>query len=103
LSTKPCSEDIELHISFDYAQQILLPCDSQQIGALYFLAGYKVALFGIAVEPIQKFYLYIILEAANTGKRANAIISMLHHFFENFSLATQTNVVDKTKTNTFCS
>ncbi len=89
---KPCTENIELHISFDYAQQILLPCDSQQIGELYFLAGYKVALFGIAVEPINKFYLYIIPEACSTGKGPNAIISMLHHFFENFSLG-ENNII----------
>lgn len=40
-----------MHYSFDFAQQINLPYSSQQVGALYFLAGYKVALFGITAEP----------------------------------------------------
>lgn len=82
----PCSSDHLLHISFDYAQQVLIPCDGRQIGPLYFLAGYKVALFGIAVEPVGKFFLYIIPEACNTGKGANCVISLLHHFFDNFTM-----------------
>lgn len=86
----PCSWDGTLHVSFDYAQQILLPCDAQQVGPIYFLAGYKVALFGIAVEPIQKFVLYVIPEACNTGKGANTVISLLHHFFENFGFGEST-------------
>lgn len=40
------------HISFDFAQQIHLPFDSQQVGPIYFLTGYKVGLFGVAVEPL---------------------------------------------------
>ncbi len=82
----PCSWDGTLHISFDYAQQILLPCSGQQVGPIYFLAGYKVGLFGVAIEPLHKFVLYIIPEACNTGKGANTVISLLHHFFEHFGL-----------------
>ncbi|XP_046553950.1 uncharacterized protein LOC124263377 [Haliotis rubra] len=75
-----------MHQSFDFAQQVFLPQDSQQVGPLYFLCGYKVGLFGIAVEPLRKFVLYIIPEAAHCGKGSNVVISLLHHFYTNFSV-----------------
>ena len=79
-----CSFTGNMHISFDFAQQIHLPFDSQQVGPIYFLTGYKVALFGIAVEPVGKFVLYVIPEACATVKGANIVLSLLHHFFEHF-------------------
>ena len=82
----PCSFDGTIHYSFDYAQQIHLPYSSQQVGPLYFLTGYKVGLFGVAIEPLGKFILYIIPESCVTGKGSNVVISLLHHFFENFAL-----------------
>jgi len=81
-----CSFTGNMHISFDFAQQIHLPFDSQQVGPIYFLTGYKVALFGIAVEPVGKFVLYVIPEACATGKGANIVLSLLHHFFEHFGI-----------------
>lgn len=51
--TKPLSFRNALHYSFDYAQQVHLPFDSQQVGPLYFLTGYKVSLFGVAIEPMD--------------------------------------------------
>jgi len=48
-----CSFAGKMHISFDFAQQIHLPHDSQQVGPIYFFTGYKVALFGIAVANIH--------------------------------------------------
>ena len=74
-----------LHYSFDYAQQIFLPHDSQQVGPIYFLAPYKVGLFGIVIEPINHFVLYVIPESCQIGKGANLVISMLHHCLTNFS------------------
>lgn len=74
-----------IHISFDFAQQVGIPFSSQQPGPVYFLSQFKVGLFGVAVEPLKKFYLYIIPESCNTGKGCNAVISLLHHFFENFA------------------
>ena len=67
-------------------QQVLLPFDAQQVGPVYFLAVYKVALFDVAIEPFHKFFLYIIPESCSTGKGANTVLSLLHHFFDNFSL-----------------
>ena len=87
-----CSFAGKMHISFDFAQQIHLPYDSQQVGPIYFLTGYKVALFGVAVEPLAKFVLYVIPEACATGKGSNIVISLLHHFFENFGVG-ETDVI----------
>lgn len=65
---------------------MLLPSDEQQLDLIYFLTRYKVALFGTAAEPIPKFYLYVVPGGCNVGKGANIVITLLHHFFENFSV-----------------
>ena len=88
----PCSFPGKMHISFDFAQQIHLPYDSQQVGPIYFLTGYKVALFGVAIEPLAKFVLYIIPEACATGKGSNIVLSLLHHFFSTFGVG-ETDVI----------
>lgn len=87
-----CDFDGLMHYSFDFAQQVHLPHDAQQVGPLYFLTGYKIGLFGIAIEPMHKFVLYVVPESCATGKGANVVISFLHHFFENFALG-ETKVV----------
>ncbi len=74
-----------LHYSFDYAQQIHIPYSSQQVGPLYFLTPYKVALFGIGCEPATKMVIYIVPECMAAGKGSNSVISFLHHFFERYS------------------
>jgi hypothetical protein len=76
-----------MHFSFDYAQQIFLPHNLQQVGPIYFLAPYKIDLFGIVIEPINHFVLYMIPELCQVGKGANAVISMLHHCLTNFSFS----------------
>ena len=80
------------------------PSDPQQPGPWYFLTPRKCAIFGVCCEAIPRqiggitsvlplqstciiiHYLlqvnYLIDEAVNTGKGANNIISMLHHFLE---------------------
>lgn len=81
----PCLIPGGMHYSFDFAQQISIPHHALQVGPIYFLSAYKVGLFGIAIEPIHKFILYVIPEAAAVSKGANAIISMLDHCLDNFS------------------
>lgn len=84
-----CSYPGKMHYGFDFAQQISLPFSSQQVGPIYFLSGFKVALFGVALEPFKKFILYIIPESCTFGKGANMVISLLHHCLENFSVGEQ--------------
>lgn len=82
----PCSRQISKHYSFDYAQQVHLPSNPLQPGPLYFLVPRKVGLFGVCCEGIPKQMNYIIDEAHLISKGSNAVISYLHHFFENFGL-----------------
>ena len=83
---KPCSFDGLSHYSFDFAQQIFVPHSSQQVGPIYLLTPYKIGLFGIMCEPFGKMVIYIILKRMASGKGSNVVISLLHHYFENFAL-----------------
>ena len=78
----PCSRSIEAHYSFDMAQQVFYPNDPLQPGPMYFLTPRKCALFGVCCEAIPRQVNYLIDEAVDVGKGSNAIVSMLHHFFE---------------------
>jgi len=82
----PCSFSGCNHYSFDYFQQIHIPSDPDQVGALYFLVPYKIGLFGVMCEPLSKMVLYIIPEGAVTGKGSNQVISMLHYYCSNYGL-----------------
>ena len=84
-----CSRAIEAHYSFDMAQQVFYPNDPQQPGPMYFLTPRKCAIFGVCCEAIPRQVNYLIDEAVDIGKGANAIISMLHHFFEVHGLGEQ--------------
>ena len=89
---KPCTFSGTNHYSFDYFQQVHVPYDPDQVGALYFLTPYKVGLFGIMCEPLAKMALFIIPEGAATGKGSNQVISMLHFYLENLGLG-ETEVI----------
>ena len=82
----PCSLPLEMHISFDFAQQVGIPYSSQQVGPIYFLSAFKIGLFGVGLAPLKKFVLYVIPESCDTGKGANTVISLIHHFIENFGV-----------------
>ena len=68
------------------AQQVHYPSNPLQPGPIYFLTPRKCALFGVCCEALPRQVTYLIDEATDTGKGANTIISMLHHFFEVHSL-----------------
>ena len=82
----PNSMPICAHYSFDMAQQVFYPNDSLQPGPMYFLTPRKCAIFGVCCESIPRQINYLIDEAVDMGKGSNAIVSMLHHFFENHGL-----------------
>ena len=71
-----------VHVSFDYAQQIHFPSSPQQVGPLYFLTPRKCQLFGVCSESHMSQVNYLIDENDHTGKGANAVISMVHHYLE---------------------
>ena len=82
----PNSAPISAHYSFDMAQQVFCPNNPLQPGPMYFLTPRKCAIFGVCCESIPRQMTYLIDEAVDMGKGSNAIVSMLHHFFENHGL-----------------
>ena len=76
--------DFSLHYSFDFAQQVHIPSMSAQPGPIYFLTPRKCGIFGICCEGFPQQVNYLIDEAVNSSKGSNAVISYLHHFFENY-------------------
>ena len=64
-----------VHISFDYAQNVLIPHSPQQVGPIYFKTPRKCHLFGICAESMPKQVNYLIDEGELTGKGANETIS----------------------------
>jgi len=82
----PCSSTETCHYSFDFAQQVHLPHDPLQPGPMYFLCPRKVGIFGICCEAVPSQVNYLIDEAHCTSKGSAAVISYLHHFFNNYGL-----------------
>ena len=63
-----------------------IPFDPQQLGEIYFLVPYKVGLFGIMNEGINKQVTYLIPESVVVGKGSNAVMSYLDHYLDNYGL-----------------
>ena len=72
------------HYSYDFAQQIHYPYDSQQTGPEYFKTARKCGLFGVCNDGNNKQVLYLVDEAENPGKGADCVISLVHHYLENY-------------------
>lgn len=69
-----------MHYSFDFAQQLHYPYNSQQPGELYFKTARKCGLFGVACEARSYQVNYLIDESDDVGKGANTTISLIDHF-----------------------
>ena len=76
---------LTLSYSFDHAQQIHYPNSPQQPGPLYFKTPRKCGIFGVCDEGNITQVSYLIDEAQSCGKGANTIISMVHHYLENYT------------------
>jgi hypothetical protein len=85
----PNSLPAAFHYSFDYAQQVLYPANPMQPGPIYFKVPRRCGIFGIHAEGIGNQMNYLIDESVTCGKGANGVISMLHHFLENFGAGEQ--------------
>ena len=76
------------HYTFDFAQQLFLPCQSRQVGPLYFKVPYRVQLFGVCNEGLPLQINYLIGKHDSIGENGskthgpNTVISCLHHYFE---------------------
>ena len=75
-----------MHYSFDFAQQVHYPSNPLQPGPMYFKTARKCAIFGVCCEGVPRQVNYLIDEASDTGKGANTVISLLHHFLEHHGL-----------------
>ena len=81
-----CSRNIEMHYSFDFAQQVHYPSDPFQPGPVYFLTGRKLGIFGVHCEGVTKQVNYLLDEAVSISKGSIAVVSFLHHFFTSYGL-----------------
>ena len=77
------SNDIKVHYSFDYAQQVHYPSDPLQPGPIYFLNPQKCT---VNCEAIPRQVNFLTDEAGDCGKGANAVVSRLHYFFHHHGL-----------------
>ena len=50
----PCSRNLSVHYSFDYAQQVHYPSNPLQPGPMYFLTPRKCGVFGISCEGVRQ-------------------------------------------------
>ena len=50
----PCSLDITVHTSFDFAQQVHYPSNPLQPGPIYFLTPRKCSIFGACSEGLPR-------------------------------------------------
>ena len=62
------------------------PSNPQQPGPIYFLTPRKCSIFGVCSEAVPRQVNFLIDESVDVGKGANAVVSMLHYFFEHHSL-----------------
>ena len=76
----PASNDILVHYSFDFAQQVYYPSNLLQPGPIYFLTPKKAAIFEVCCEAIPKQVNFVLDEPSDTGKGANTVVSMLDLF-----------------------
>ena len=67
------------------------PSSALQVGQLFFLTARKCGIFGVHCEGLAKQVNYLIDEGMASGKGSNAVISYLHHFFNNYGVG-ETNV-----------
>ena len=103
---KPNSRELTMHISFDYAQQVLFPYNPQQPGPAYFKTARRCQVFGVCNEGNNTQMNYLIDEAQSCGKGANATTSFVHHYLTNYSMGEKflqvhcDNCVGQNKNNT---
>ena len=74
------------HYSFDFAQQLHYPANPLQPGPVFFKTPRKMQLFGVHAEGISRQVNYLIDEASSSGKGANVVVSLLHHFLKTYGV-----------------
>ena len=104
---QPGSGPACVHYSFDFAQQVHYPHNPLQPGPMYFKTARKCAIFGVCCEGLPRQINYLIDEASDTGKGANTVVSLVHHFLTHHALGETRlhlhadNCAGQNKNNTF--
>ena len=75
-----------MHYSFDFAQQVHYSQNPLQPGPMYFKTARKCAIFGVCCEGLPRQINYLIDEVSHTGKGANTVVSLVHHFLTHHAL-----------------
>jgi hypothetical protein len=90
VAVKANSRDIIMSYSWDFAQQLQYPFEDQQVGPIFFKTPRRAQLFGVSCEGSGCQVNYLIDEADFVEKNADTVISLLDHFFSNYSLREMT-------------
>jgi len=77
---KTAKEDGSIVLSFDFAENILVPYLTTQPSSFYFISRRKIDLFGICDENSGIQTNYVIDECQRINKGPNMVISMLNHY-----------------------
>ena len=73
-----------MHYSYDFAQQVHFPFDSQQTGPAYFKTARKCEIFGVCCVGRSEQVKILIDEPENLGKGADCTISLVHHYLDKY-------------------
>ena len=90
--TAKSSDYQNVHYTFDFAQNVLIPHHSRQVGPLYFMSPRKVQIFGVRLDGIPLQLNYLIDEHQSIGPDGanthvpNSVISMLDHTLTQYGL-----------------
>ena len=82
----PNTNNIKVHYSFDYAQQVHFPSDPLHPGPIHFLTPRKCTVFVVNCEALPWEVNFLTDEAGECGKSDNNVVSRLHYFFETHGL-----------------
>lgn len=70
--------DGTLHLTFDFAEKVLLPCLLRQPGQLHFVTGIKFDIFGVTSSTVNSTFVFGLPEGHwPGGKTANEVCSMI--------------------------
>ncbi|KAF0516463.1 chaperonin: PROVISIONAL [Gigaspora margarita] len=75
----------EWNYHFEWAQ-----CER---GSIYFKSLYRILVFGICEDAIPAQKTYLIKESESTGKGANTVISLVHHYFTHHGLGEKSIII----------
>lgn len=71
-------------LSFDYAENILLPHLNEQLAQFYFHSRRKIECFGITNEKTNEQLTYLTDECHKISKGPNAVLSMIYHYLQKY-------------------